>query len=58
MDLDVDVLNVLITTQVMSCLFKSLINFTLKKFEKLVQLMILSIIRHTRSTKEPHHIYG
>jgi len=34
--------------------FKSLTNFTLGKFEKLAQLVVLTIINHVRSTGESH----
>jgi hypothetical protein len=39
-------------------LFKSVTNFTLGEFEKLAQLVVPTIIRHARSTREPHHTVG
>jgi hypothetical protein len=39
-------------------LFKTIIHFTLVKFEELLQLLILTIIKHVRSTDEMHHIFG
>jgi hypothetical protein len=58
MDLNIGMQNVLMTMWATPCLFKSLTNFNLTKFEELTQLVVPIIIGHARSTKETHHIYG
>jgi hypothetical protein len=39
-------------------LFKTIDNLTLVEFEELVQLLILVINKHARSTDEMHHTSG
>ncbi len=55
---NVGVLDILTTMRATLGLFKSLINFTLGKFEELAQLVVPTIISHARSTWEPHCTVG
>jgi hypothetical protein len=57
-DLNKSVWDVLMTIWAMSCLFKSLINFTLVEFEILAQLVVLTIISHARSIAKCHHVFA
>jgi len=55
---NVGVRDILTTMWATPCLFKSLTNFTLGKFEELAQLVVPTIITHARSTWEPHYTVG
>jgi hypothetical protein len=55
-DLNIGVQDVLTTMLAMPSLFKSLTNFSLIEFEELAHFVVLAIIDHARSTREPHHI--
>jgi hypothetical protein len=57
-DFNKSVWDVLMTMQAMPCLFKSLVNFTLAKFEILVELVVPTIISHARSIAKHHHIFA
>lgn len=57
-NLDVSVWDILTTMQTMLGLCKTLTNFTLKKIEKLAQLVVANITSLARSIEEPHRIFG
>jgi hypothetical protein len=54
----VGVWDILMTMWATPSLFNSLTNFTLGKFEKLAQLVVLAITSHASSTREPHRTFG
>ncbi len=53
-NLDIDAWDILATMWGTQNLFKSLVNFTPREFEKLAQLMVPTITSHVRSTWESH----
>jgi len=53
-DLGVRVLNVFTNMRTTSRLFKTLINFTLVKFDKLFLVMVHTIVHHAQSTNDQH----
>jgi hypothetical protein len=55
---DVGVWDILRTMWATPSQFKSLTNFTLGEFENLMQLVMLAIISHARSTRESHCTFG
>jgi hypothetical protein len=57
-NLDISVWDILMTLQMMLGLCKTLTNFTLKKFEKLAQLVVATITSLARSIGKAHRIFG